>query len=164
MSNQAKEISDRLEKLKEISSTFSVKEAVLTRMLFKTTKHFEKVMDKKMSQFGLSCTSWGILMITFDTDNQKILPSELASMLRHPKPTVTRLVEELIQKGYLKRENDVVDRRKIFISITDEGKSFMSENMESHDKILKTIWQGCDVDSITGELEKALNNMEDKYD
>ena len=117
-----------------------------------------------MSQFGLSCTSWGILMITFDTDNQKILPSELASMLRHPKPTVTRLVEELIQKGYLKRENDVVDRRKIFISITDEGKSFMSENMESHDKILKTIWQGCDVDSITGELEKALNNMEDKYD
>lgn len=164
MSNKAQEIKDRLEKLKDISKTFAIDEAVLTRMLFKTTKHFEKIMDKKMSQFGLSCTSWGVLMITFDTECNKILPSELSNLLRQPKPTVTRLVDELIQKGFLAREHDVIDRRKIFISITEEGKKFMADNMGAHDEILKTIWKGCNVSLMLNELGKALDNMEDNYD
>lgn len=47
MSDKIKEIKDRLEKLKDVSSTFSINEVLLTRLLFKTTKQFERIMDKK---------------------------------------------------------------------------------------------------------------------
>lgn len=56
-----------------------------------------------MQEFGLSCTSWGVLMITYDTEKNKILPSELSEILRQPKSTMTRIIEELINKKYIER-------------------------------------------------------------
>jgi len=165
MSNKIKEIQNRLAKLKDTSENFSLNEVLLTRLLFKTTKQFERIMDKRMQECGgLTCTSWGVLMVTYDTEDSKILPSELASMLRQPKPTMTRVVDELIQRGYLEREHDKKDRRKIFISITQEGKKFIMDNMGAHDEILKNIWENCNVESVIKELGKALDNMEEKYD
>lgn len=56
-----------------------------------------------MQEFGLSCTSWGVLMITYDTEKNKILSSELSEILRQPKSTMTRIIEELINKKYIER-------------------------------------------------------------
>lgn len=165
MSNKIQEIKDRLEKLKDVSSTFSVNEVLVTRLLFKTTKQFERIMDKKMSQCGgLTCTSWGVLMITYDNEGSKILPSELSTIMRHPKPTITRVVDDLIDRGFLAREHDSQDRRKIFITITESGRQFIKDNMQSHDEVLKDIWEGCDLENVINVLGKALDNMEKKYD
>lgn len=165
MSNTIQEIRDRLEKLKDVSSTFSINEVLLTRLLFKTTKQFERIMDKKMNECGgLTCTSWGVLMITYDTEGSKILPSELATIMRHPKPTITRVVDDLISRGFLEREHDIKDRRKIFITITESGQQFIIDNMHSHDEILKDIWEGCDIENVINVLGKAVDNMEKKYD
>lgn len=165
MSNKIQEIRDRLEKLKDVSSTFSINEVLLTRLLFKTTKQFERIMDKKMNECGgLTCTSWGVLMITYDTDGSKILPSELSTIMRHPKPTITRVVDDLIARGFLDREHDIIDRRKIFITITEAGKQFIIDNMHSHDQVLKDIWDGCDIENVINVLGKAIDNMEQKYD
>lgn len=165
MSNKIQEIKDRLEKLKDVSATFSINEVLLTRLLFKTTKQFERIMDKKMSECGgLTCTSWGVLMITYDTEGSKILPSELSTIMRHPKPTITRVVDDLIERGFLDREHDSIDRRKIFITITEAGKQFIIDNMHSHDQVLKDIWEGCDIENVINVLGKAIDNMEKKYD
>ena len=165
MSDKIQEIRDRLEKLKDVSSTFSINEVLLTRLLFKTTKQFERIMDKKMNECGgLTCTSWGVLMITYDTDGSKILPSELSTIMRHPKPTITRVVDDLIARGFLDREHDIIDRRKIFITITEAGKQFIIDNMHSHDQVLKDIWDGCDIENVINVLGKAIDNMEQKYD
>jgi len=165
MSNKIQEIKDRLEKLKDVSSTFSVNEVLVTRLLFKTTKQFERIMDKKMNQCGgLTCTSWGVLMITYDNEGSKILPSELSTIMRHPKPTITRVVDDLIERGFLVREHDSQDRRKIFITITESGRQFIKDNMQSHDEVLKDIWEDCDLDNVITVLGKALDNMEKKYD
>lgn len=165
MSNKIQEIRDRLEKLKDVSSTFSINEVLLTRLLFKTTKQFERIMDKKMNECGgLTCTSWGVLMITYDTDGSKILPSELSTIMRNPKPTITRVVDDLIARGFLDREHDIIDRRKIFITITEAGKQFIIDNMHSHDQVLKDIWDGCDIENVINVLGKAIDNMEQKYD
>lgn len=164
MSKTVCEIKARLEKLQETGPTFSLNESVVTRLLFKTTKHFEKIMDTRMQRFGLSCTSWGVLMITYDTEKNKILPSELCEILRQPKSTMTRILEELIVKKYVEREHDCIDRRKIFISITEEGKKFILDNISAHDEILKKVWNGCDIELIMNELGKAIDNMEQKND
>lgn len=165
MSKTVKEIKDRLEKLKDVDQTISINEVLLTRLLFKTTKHFERIVDKKMIKCGgLTCTSWGVLMITYDSEEKKILPSELSDIMRHPKPTITRVVDDLINRGYLEREHDTIDRRKIFIKITQEGMEFIAQNMGSHYNTLKEIWEGCDVEGVISALGKALDNMEKKYD
>lgn len=165
MSNTVQDMRNRLEKLKEVSLTFSIEEVLITRLLFKTTKQFESIMDKRMNKYsGLSCTSWGVLMITYDTEHNKILPSELSSIMRHPKPTITRVVDDLITRGFLDREHDIKDRRKVFITITEAGKQFIIDNMESHDEILKDIWEGCEIKSAIEVLGRALDNMEKKYD
>lgn len=165
MSNKIQDLKDSLEKIKGVNSTFSINELVVTRLLFKTTKQFERIMDKKMSQYGgLTCKSWGVLMITSEHEGNKILPSDLSEIMRHPKPTITRVVDDLIEKGFLAREHDSQDRRKIFITITDSGRQFIKDNMQSHDEVLKDIWEGCDLENVINALGQALDNMEKKYD
>lgn len=70
----------------------------------------------------------------------------------------------MIERGFLDREHDNQDRRKVFITITEQGKQFIIDNMESHDAILKDIWEGCDIENVITVLGKALDNMEKKYD
>lgn len=55
----------------------------------------------------------------------------LALHLNVSKPIVTRSLDTLCLLGYLRRVRDEVDRRSIFILVTDEGRAFLSSFVEA---------------------------------
>lgn len=46
---------------------------------------------------------------------------ELAAILRLDKSSISRTVEELVKKGYVKREASKEDRRYVVLNLTDKG-------------------------------------------
>ena len=46
---------------------------------------------------------------------------ELADALELDKSTLSRTVESLVQRGYVKRDEDMTNRRKVSITLTAEG-------------------------------------------
>jgi len=49
--------------------------------------------------------------------------SDVAKALRVTRPTATRLVDGLVQRGWIERRPDSEDRRRIHLYITPEGRA-----------------------------------------
>ena len=59
--------------------------------------------------------------------NKHLYVTEIVDILSITKPQMTALIDKLIKMGYVNRTNDLDDRRKIYISITESGKKITSE-------------------------------------
>ena len=55
-------------------------------------------------------------------------PSDLASKLGYTRPRMTRILDSLEAKGYVKRIPDENDRRRVIVYCTDEGRAHAHDN------------------------------------
>ena len=58
-------------------------------------------------------------------------PSAIADRLGVTRATVTGLLDGLETAGFLVRRHDAIDRREVSIQLTEKGRSFMSDLIES---------------------------------
>lgn len=55
-------------------------------------------------------------------------PSELAKTLGYTRPRMTRILDSLEEKGYVVREPDTQDRRRVFVTCTEEGRRHANDH------------------------------------
>lgn len=67
-------------------------------------------------------------------ENKQLYVTEIVDILSITKPQMTSLIDKLIQMGYLNRTNDINDRRKIYISLTENGKAITAKINTAIDK------------------------------
>lgn len=67
-------------------------------------------------------------------ENKQLYITEIVDILSITKPQMTSLIDKLIQMGYLNRTNDINDRRKIYISLTENGKAITAKINTAIDK------------------------------
>ena len=85
--------------------------------------------------------------------------SDLAKILYVSKPTVTILVEKLVEFKMVERKLDEKDRRVIYIELTDIGCDFLQERTETMKASFCKSIQKFNTDDLT-LLKETLNNME----
>ena len=66
-------------------------------------------------------------------DNTALTPRELAEIERVSPPSMTRTVAALVERGLVTRQDDPLDGRQVFISLTTEGASLLRETRRQHD-------------------------------
>lgn len=69
--------------------------------------------------FGIVPSHGDILYLLFHTD--KLQMQEIARKIHRTKPTVTILIQKLVELGYVSREKSHEDNRITYISLTDKG-------------------------------------------
>lgn len=62
---------------------------------------------------------------------RKILVGEIASEMALTPSRVTNIIRTLEKKGYVSRENDEKDRRKVYISLTEDGDRHISAQYQN---------------------------------
>ncbi|MBU3156523.1 MarR family transcriptional regulator [Clostridium estertheticum] len=85
--------------------------------------------------------------------------SDLAKILYVSKPTVTILVEKLVEFNMVKRKLDEKDRRVIYIELTDTGCNFLQERTEAMKVAFCKSTQKFNTNDLI-LLKETLNNME----
>ena len=61
-------------------------------------------------------------------------PSRIAEVLEAVPPAVTAMVNELMEKGWLARERDATDRRRVHLRLTSEGQVALTEFRRAWDQ------------------------------
>lgn len=51
----------------------------------------------------------------------RIMPSVIAKEVSLSQATVTALIEKLLARGFIRRERDLADKRRVLIDLTEEG-------------------------------------------
>ena len=83
-------------------------------------------------------------------------PTVIAEMLEAVPPAVTAMVNELSDKGLLRRERDAADRRRAHLRLTPAGEALLCATREAWFEASRTDLEGFELD----ELKTVLSVFE----
>ncbi len=89
--------------------------------LIYTAALFEANFNKFIKPFGLSSQQYNVLRILRGQFPNSMSSGDLHSRMIHKMSNASRLVDKLVEKGYVIRVVNANDKRNILVSITDLG-------------------------------------------
>lgn len=90
-----------------------------------------------LSDVGITEQQWRVLRVLHEGGSQE--PTRIADRACLLLPSLTRILQKLSEKGLIERAPDRVDRRKQVISITEQGKALIEENLTTSIEIMESI-------------------------
>jgi DNA-binding MarR family transcriptional regulator len=88
--------------------------------------------------------------------HKELLPSELAAMEKITNQSMSQILSHLLELGYISRKASETDKRKVIISLTEEGeKTFLQVRAERDEWLLKAISETCSADEVE-ILQRAI--------
>jgi len=75
-----------------------------------------------------------------------LTPRELATIERVSPPSMTRTVSALVERGLLARQDDPLDGRRVFLSLTSQGLVALKETRLKRDAWMATRLRGISPD------------------
>lgn len=122
-----------MEKIKDIKAVLDI-----LKTLFELKNSLIGDLDTRVHKHNINKSEFIVLIIIYD--NEKKSMSELCRNVDLKSGSLTTLIDNLIEMGYVKREFDKNDRRKILVQLTTKGKNFVKKIKKSFkDNILSKI-------------------------
>ena len=111
-------------------------------------------VSQELKVFGASEPQYNVLRILSDHISEPVTVQEITNGMVQRSSNVTRIVDKLLVNGYVKRKECSSNRRKMDISITDEGLSFLKKL----DKKIHAFHYPM-MDNLSGKETDALRNL-----
>lgn len=90
--------------------------------------------------------------------------SRLAARLDVTKPTLTAIVENLVERGYLRRESADGDRRVVRLSLTEAGAAAMQTSGGELRALLDDLLARCaDPGAVVAALDDLRNALDERW-
>jgi DNA-binding MarR family transcriptional regulator len=118
-------------------------------------------MDTELAELGISWAQWGILL---KIANGKA--GTAAELCRHAScdtGSMTRMLDRLEQKGLIRRERSLEDRRVVLLHLTEAGKALYPKLPPVAVKILNRHLRGfsrAELETFKGFLRRMLANAD----
>ncbi|MBN8867079.1 MAG: MarR family transcriptional regulator [Solirubrobacterales bacterium] len=80
-----------------------------------------------------------------------VTPGELARIEGVQRPTVTRVVNRLLENGLIERREDPEDRRSALLTLTDQGRTYLAEHRSR-----KSAWLADLIEELPQEDAETL--------
>ena len=109
-------------------------EVMLIRLAHLVYKRLEEVINRHLAPYDLNSSQWIALILIYSSPEGEILPSEISHIADSSRTNVTRLVDELVAKGWVSRTHSQEDRRKITLALTATGAALV-------EKVLPLLWE-----------------------
>ncbi len=117
-----------------------------------------EIISNVLKPFGVSLQQFNVLRILRGQDGKPANLSTLNERMVTKMSNTTRLVDKLLLKGYVNRKTCPSNRRKIEITITDQGE----KNLEKMDRAMRNAEEKILENLSDKELEQ-LNKLFDKF-
>ncbi len=132
--------------------------AVLVRLIKGVYKAVHDRANGVLREFDLSHAEYNILMMLYGTPGRPLTPSELAGAATEKSANITRLTDQLCNKGLLERIPDSSDRRKLGLHLTSDGVACIQSLLPKMGELLVMQVQGLDAGEQQ-QLEVLLKKM-----
>lgn len=139
------------------------REIILSRLYFHVFKLINENQNQRLSEFGLNSTSWFALIMIYSTPENAINPCNLSYDMVSSRTNITRLSDELVDKGWVERHASGEDRRKIVLSLTEKGRALVEAVLPVQWLHYRDLWSGFDaaeLEQFEGLLRKLLARVD----
>lgn len=133
-------------------------------------KEFSELLPKLMvymgpkiyDEFGVTAQQFSYLR---EIGTGPISVGELSARKKAKLPAVTRLIRRLEVKGWVSRRQDDIDRRMVWLELTEQGRSFMEKLAKKREKVFAEMFAKInseDQKKIVDGFRMLLNSMNEQ--
>ncbi len=144
----------------------SIFATLLQRQLGKLVRMYE-LCDQACSALNGITTAQGYTLLSLP-EKGYLTMNGLSESLELANSTMTRMMDQLVQKGLVRRKPDAEDRRIVLVGLTDEGRIMRTTLEQSLQQFFGQVSDGLDVEErptvlrslerITALLREALKS------
>ena len=87
--------------------------------------YFSRPFEQRMLREHMSLGMYYCLQ-TLRHHRDTLTMTELSRLARAPKQRTTKVVDQLVERGFVERVNDPSDRRVVRLRVTEEGEAYVS--------------------------------------
>lgn len=124
-------------------------------------KEYRKLCQKNIDKTGLDITVNQTLLLIIISEDSKLSQKGMAELLFKDYSSVTRMVELMVKKDYLKREINEKDRRRYNLITSEKGtkslKSLESTILENRSTALSGLTDN-EIIQLNSSLQKIITN------
>src|SRR4051794_7449447 len=116
-----------------MAETFTARELAAWRGTLQVHAQVTQALDAQMrAEHGLSVSSYEVLMFLGDAAGRRLRMAEIAERVLLSRSGLTRLVDRLVQLGYVTRCASEHDGRGLFAELTDAGAEKLEAARRTH--------------------------------
>ena len=108
-----------------------------------SVKLFEQFRDLyfRTDPFGLTEFLQGEMKLLsyISIAEHELLPGQLSSALEMTAGRIAGILRSLEKKGYITRRTDIADRRRVLVSITEQGREYINSSSEKLEQRLDML-------------------------
>lgn len=135
----------------------------MVRFVIFLQRQIEDHLIRTLEQFGLSHSSWSLLIMIYSDPDRAINPSNASDALRQSRPHMTRMTDELVARGWVSRSPDETDRRAVVLRLTAAGEAALRDILPVMWRTYEALIAGFSADEsaqLGGLLRRWLLNLE----
>lgn len=117
-------------------------------LLFFTYRDFTGVADEILAEQGFGRAHHRV--IYFVGRNPGIVVTELLGILKITKQSLSRVLGQLVDEGYISQETDSVDRRKRRLRLTAKGRAMEQRLTERQSRLLAEAFRAAGAEAVAG--------------
>jgi DNA-binding MarR family transcriptional regulator len=127
----------------------------------RTIKAYRKISQKNISSIVKGITVDQCLVLIILEKNAKFSQNEIAVLIFKDAASITRIIELMVNKGYLKRTINSDDRRKFNLEISTKGKEtikLLTPVLEENRKCALKDLSKKELEQLDSILHKIITN------
>ena len=136
----------------------------LSRLAYHIQKRTQDQINAALKQYGLTTVSHTVLMVLYGSEDETQRASDLGEACSEKPANMTRICNELAEKGWIQRRNSDEDRRSVIISLTRSGRALIEKVSPEYWAVLEQSYAGMSATALNEQervLRRQLANLED---
>lgn len=132
--------------------------ATYSFLLDRTAKKVKQFAQRRFKELGFEVTVDQWIILKKLGENENLNQKELAELVSKDTPTLTRIIDLLVDKGLVLRNVDPSDRRCFMIGLTEMGKEILDEYQAQIREIRLKAWEGLSEDDFN-YFKRIINTI-----
>lgn len=138
-------------------SIFDIEEFSLGKKFSLLGRLYLSSLSKQLNHIGLE-RHFSVLVIINEM-GEKCCQKYIADAFGVDKTMMVSVLDDLAEKGFIKRIQNPADRREYWIHLTPKGKKSIPEIMTKVNALNKKILKGMEIKKVNKELKSIYENL-----
>ncbi len=119
-----------------------------------------EVVDAELAKANMIPLTWYDVLVTLEyADGHSLRMSELAERVLLSRSGLTRLMDKLVQKGFVVRRTCPTDKRGLHAILTDKGQKVREETWPLFSSLIQEIFGAQMSDEEAGNITTVMNRI-----
>jgi MarR family transcriptional repressor of emrRAB len=137
-------------------------EVLLTKLFQHVASRLTDYHDGLLKVHGVNHTEWSALVMLYASESGSLKPSELSAYMDSSRTNITRVADELVERGWVERCPCGEDRRQVYLRLTKAGYAFLEPLLPTQRERHRRLWASftkAEMQTMEGLLRKLLKQL-----